>query len=267
MQLDEVCSDVSLNRQFLETDDEEEACRLLLNRYYKTVFNYVVKMMRDHPDPAVDADDITSETFIRAFNKRKEIQKPERLLGWLLTAAKNLTIDSIRTSERRTRHLSIQSLDNLSVREEDVPFASIIAETGAEQTEVKRYLTMQLFRLLPEQDREIADLRLDGFSPKEIAEAVGSTPGAIQKRWERLIAWLSPVAVHLDALVECLPEDDDRKIMERYLDGQPLSEIAKAIGISCATIEETVKRVIAAWKKATKQNPTDPVSAMANMRE
>lgn len=112
----EVYSDVNLNRQFLETDDEEEACRLLFDRYYKTVFDYVSKMMWDYPDPIIDADDITSETFTRAFNKRKEIQEPEKLSGWLLTVAKHLTIDSIRASERRARYLLTQSFDNLSVR-------------------------------------------------------------------------------------------------------------------------------------------------------
>ena len=50
--------------------------------------------------------------------------------------------------------------------------------------------------------------------------------------------------------------------MERDLDGQPLSEIVKAIGISRATVENTVKRVIVDWKKAVRKNPTDPVSAM-----
>ena len=52
--------------------------------------------------------------------------------------------------------------------------------------------------------------------------------------------------------------------MERYFDGQPLSEITKALGISPTTVEKTVKRVIADWKKTTKDNPTDPVSAMVN---
>ena len=185
------------------------------------------------------------------------------MVEWLLTVARNLAIDSIRAAERRARHLSIQSFDNLSVRDKDGSFASIIAETDAEQTEVRRYLTMKIFRLLPERDREIVDFRLDGLSPKEIAEAIDSTPGAVQKRWERLIAWLSPIATHLEALVECLPEGD-RKIMERYLDGQPLSEIAKAMGISRSAIEWTVKRVIAVWKKAVKQDPTDPVSEVTN---
>lgn len=232
-----------------------------------TVFGYVMRMMQNHPDPIEDAEDITSETFTRAFNafkKGKEVQNPEELSGWLITIARNLTIDSRRAWERRTRHLPTESLDNLSVSEKEAPFASSLSGINNQESEANQYLTMQLFRLLPERDREIVDLKLDGLSPKEIAEAIDSTPGAVQKRWERLIEWLSPVAVHLDALVECLSEDDDRNIMERYLDGQPLSEIAKAMGISQSAVERTVKRVIAAWKKAAKQNPTDPVSAMVN---
>ena len=54
----------------------------------------------------------------------------------------------------------------------------------------------------------------------------------------------------------------NRWIMERYFDGQSFSEITEVLGISRSTVEETVKRVIADWKKAAKDNPTDPVSAM-----
>ena len=93
-------------------------------------------------------------------------------------------------------------------------------------------------------------------------EATDTTLDAVQKRLERIRKWLIPIARNLGALVNCLPEENDRKVMERYLDGQPLSEIAKAIGISRPIIEKTVKRVIKQWKKAAKDNPTDPVSAM-----
>ena len=260
-----MCSDVRINRQFLESDDEEEVFRLLFDRYYKTGFDYVSKMMWDYPDPIIDAEDLTSETFtkaFKAFKNGKEIQEPEELSGWLITIARNLTIDKIRRAARRARDLLIQPLDDRSVRENDLPVASMIAKTGAEQTEASRYLRIRLFRLLPERDREIVSLRLDGLSPKAIAKIIDSTPGAVQKRWERLIAWLRPVAIHLDALIECLPEDRDRWVIERYLDGQPLLKIAKAIGISQSAIEETVKRVRAAWKKAAAENPTDPVSVM-----
>ena len=138
----------------------------------------------------------------------------------------------------------------------------MLVVTDTERTEANRYLVAQLLRLLQDKDREIVELMLDGFKPKEIANAIGSTPGAVQKRWERLIKWLKPIVFNLEALMNYLPEANDRKLMERYLDGQPLSEIAKAIGISRSDIEKRVKRVIAQWKKAATQNPTDPVSAM-----
>ena len=220
-------------------------------------------MMRNHSDPAVDADDIASATFTRAFNKRKEIREPEKLLGWLLTTARNLTINEIRNSHRRLRYLSVESLDSLSVSERQGPFASFLVETDTERAKANRYLVRQLICLLQDKDRKIVELMLDGLKPKEIADTIDSTPGAVQKRWERLIKWLKPIAINLEALVNYLPEEKDRKIMERYLDGQPLSEIAKAIGISRSAVEKCVKRVIAQWKKAAKQNPIDPVSAMA----
>ena len=72
-------NDVSLNRRFLETGDIE-AFTLLFKKYYPIVYAHVGRMMRNHPDPAVDADDITSETFTKAFNKRKEIRRTGKVV-------------------------------------------------------------------------------------------------------------------------------------------------------------------------------------------
>ena len=256
-----------LNRRFVETDDEEEACRLLFNAYYKTVFDTVERMRWNHPDTVVDADDITSETFTKAFNKRKEIQEPEKLLEWLLTSAKNLMIDKIRRFRTRMRRMPTEAVGHDLELESEASFGSTLAETDTEYTESNRYRVAQLLRLLQEKDRGIIAFMLDEFSQKEIAEMISTTPGAVEKRWKRLKIWVVPVMLHLEALINCLPEEKDRKIMERYLDGQSLSEIAKAIDISRSAVEKRVKRVIARWKKAAKDNPTDPVSAMVKKEE
>ena len=253
-------NDVRLNRRFVETDDEEEACRLLFNAYYETVFNTVKTRRWNHPDTVVDLDAITSDTFIKAVKMRKELQEPEKLLDWLIKVADNLMIDEIRRS-RQKRLLAVISLDGPSVSE-----GTMLAETDAEYTEANQDLEVQLFRLLQDQDREIVDLLLDGLKPKEIAKTIDSTPEAVQKRWERIRKWLIPIACNLEDLVDCLPEENDRKIMERYFAGQSLSEITEALGTSRSTVEKTVKRVRAQWKKAARDNPTDPVSAMAKKR-
>ena len=257
---------VSINRQFLETDDEEKACELLSKVYYKGVFAKIDGMMRNHPDPAVDAKDITQETFIKAFKKRYQVREPEKLQGWLLTIASNLTLNEIRNAKRRRQvgHTFLESLDSLSALEREARHATPLAETDAEQAEASRYLVRQLLCLLQGKDRKVVELKLAGAEIEEIAETVGRTVEAVQKRWERVLEWLIPIALNLDVLVDCLREEKDRWVMERYLDGEPLSEIAKAIDISCSDVEERVKRVIKQWKKAAKENPADPVSAMVN---
>ena len=255
-------NNVCLNRWFVETDDKEEACRLIFNAYYKAVFDAVIRMRRNHPDTVVDPDEITSDTFSKAFKKRKEIQEPEKLVEWLVRIAENLMIDAIRKS-RQKRRLPVVSVGTVCDVEKEESFASTLVETDTEQSEADQYLVAQLLRLLQDTDREIAELKGAELSAKEIAELIGSTtPEAVQKRWERLRKWLEPIARNLDALINCLPEENDRKIMERYLDGQPLSVITEALSISPTTVERTVKRVITDWKKAAKDNPTDPVSAM-----
>ena len=57
----------------------------------------------------------------------------------------------------------------------------------------------------------------------------------------------------LDELLNNLPTQE-QKIMERYLDNQPLEYISEKLGISLADVEACVKRVIKQWKKITKQN-------------
>ena len=211
-------------------------------------------------------EDIAQETFIKAFKKRHQVREPEKLRGWLLTIATNLTRNEIRDAERRRRagDSPLESLESLSTREQEIPYVSSLAETDARQTETNRYMARQCLRLLNGEDLLLVKLMFaDQLKPEQIAERIGSTAGAVQKRWGRIRKWLIPIARNLEALVNCLPEENDRKVMERYLDGQPLSEIAKAIvGISRSKVEETVKRVIKQWKKAAEENPTDPVSAM-----
>jgi len=267
-------NDVRLNRRFVETDDEEEARELLyllVNAYYKDVFNTINRRRANHPDTVVDPDGITNNTFLIAFHKRKQIGEPEKLLEWLIRVAKNLMIDAIRRS-RQEKHLPTTSLDGPpSVSEREALYtsmrdASIRAETDIARTEAYRYREEQLLRLLTymDKDREIVVIARDErLNPAEIAERNGSKAGAIQKRQERLIKWANPVMQHLDALIDCLLDEKDRNVMERYfLDQQSFSEIKEALGIPRSTVEETVKRVIKDWKKAAKDNPTDPVSAM-----
>ncbi|RKU16533.1 hypothetical protein C6503_12155 [Candidatus Poribacteria bacterium] len=177
-------NDVGLNRRFVETDDEEEAGRLLFNAYHKIVFNTIDRRRQNHPDTVVDPGEITSDTFIIAVKKRKGIQEPEKLLEWLKRVAENLMIDAIRRS-RQKRRLPSTSLDGLSISEREAFYASMCAETDAARTEAYRHREEQLLRLLTymDKDREIVVLARDErLNPAQIAERNGSKAGAVQRK-------------------------------------------------------------------------------------
>ena len=238
--LREMC-DNDQNRQFLEFGNEE-ALNLLMQKHYKWIRNSVTKII-ENPH---DADEITNETFLKAFNKRETIKYPDKLVGWLKITAKNMAFDRLRDKQREVKQMSeFVSLDNVDGEVED---ASMLAAQQAQQTETERDLLRRLLRLLPEKDLEVVEYLLDDLKPKQIAEAIGSTAEAVQKRWERILKWLRPIAYQLDELIDNLPSQE-RKIMERYLDNQPLEEISEKLGVSPTDVEVCVKRVIKQWKK------------------
>ncbi len=232
-----------LHRWFLETGSEE-ALSLLMRKYYEPIRASVTKIIGNHHD----ADEITNETFLKAFNKRKAIKYPERLVGWLYTTAKNAAIGRLRDYQSEAEQVpEFVSLDN-SEGAPEAAEASMLAAQQAQQTETEHYLLRRLLRLLPEKDLEVIEYLLDGLKPREIAEVIGSTAEAVQKRWERIRKWLRPIAHQLDELISDLPSQE-QKIMERYLDNQPLEEISEKLGVSPHDIEACVKRVIKRWKK------------------
>ena len=240
-------NDVVLHRRFLEIGCED-ALNLIMQKHKKMLHAKVFSILKDDQD----AEEVTNETFLKAFNNRETIKDPNKLIGWLYRTAENTAIDRMRTKQREGKRVpEIVSYDH-----EDggsMTAASMLAERQAQQTETIRYQLTSLLRLLSETDRAVVDYKMDGLRPKQIAEKTGSTPEAVQKRWERLLEWLPPVANQLDELLNDLPPQD-QKIMERYLDDQPIEEISRSLCISTTDAETSVKRVIREWKKTAKSN-------------
>ena len=249
-----ITEDDDLVQRLLETGSEE-ALHLLMQKYYKPIYAYVFNILKNHQD----ADEITNETFLKAFEKRKTIKYPKRFVGWLYTTAKNLAIDRKRNYEKETKQMpEFVSFDNSDGAREAAE-ASILAAQQAQQTETDQYLLTRLLRLLTEKDLEVVQYLSDGLKPREIAEAIGSTAEAVQKRLERIFKWLRPIAHQLDELMSDLPPQE-QKVMERYLDNQSPESIGKNLGISPHDVEACVKRVIKLWKKTVTQKLGEEVN-------
>lgn len=120
----------------------------------------------------VMADEITSDTFVRAWMAADRIRQPT-VKSYLFTIARNAYIDLLRRAARHTQ------LD------ENMPDTRISAQTQMEQSAEVRAVLAAL-QQLPELERTVLLMRaLDGMPYEEIAETLGISVGAARVKVHR----------------------------------------------------------------------------------
>jgi RNA polymerase sigma-70 factor (ECF subfamily) len=106
------------------------------------------------------ADEITSDTFVRAWMASDRIRQPT-VKGYLLTIARNAYVDLLR---RAARHSQL---------DENMPDTRISPQAQVEQSAEVR-AALAALQQLPEMDRTVLLMRaLDGMPYEEIAETLG----------------------------------------------------------------------------------------------
>jgi RNA polymerase sigma-70 factor (ECF subfamily) len=143
------------------------------DRYGRTVYALFVRITRD---PAV-AEDLTQELFLRLWNRSREFDPQRGALGvWLLSMARNLAIDHVRSAHSRfaTRLRPMDHVDTLS-------FSSnpSVSESRIHDERTIR----QAFNALNAAEKRVMELAyFEGFSQSEIAEKLHEPLGTIKSR-------------------------------------------------------------------------------------
>jgi RNA polymerase sigma factor (sigma-70 family) len=169
----EAMSDAALVELVLA--DDQDAFTVLVERYKDAVQNLAYRMLSN----AAEAEDVTQETFVRAYTQLATYKPAHKFSTWLLSIASHLAIDQL----RRRRFLALPL--------EDVPFLDWIADVGTspeqsalegeQQDEVQTYL-----QRLPGKYRAVIVLRYwYDFSYEEIARTLDLTPALVKARLHR----------------------------------------------------------------------------------
>src|SRR5258708_17313581 len=169
----ESMSDVELVELVLAGD--QNAFAALVERYKDAVQNLSYRMLSN----TTEAEDITQETFVRAYTQLATYKPVHKFSTWLLSIASHLAIDQL----RRRRFLTMPL--------EDVPFLEWMPDLGAgpeqtaleseQQDEIQTYL-----QRLPSKYRAVIVLRYwYDLSYEEIAMALNLTPALIKARLHR----------------------------------------------------------------------------------
>jgi RNA polymerase sigma-70 factor (ECF subfamily) len=128
----------------------------LYQRYAADVRRFALYLCGD----ALMADEITSDTFVRAWMAAGRIRQPT-VKGYLFTIARNAYTDLLRRVARHTQ------LD------ENMPDTRISAQTQIEQS-AELHAVLAALQQLPELDRTVLLMRtLDEMPYEEIAETLG----------------------------------------------------------------------------------------------
>ena len=163
---------------------DAEGFGLLYDRYVDVVYRFLCHRVGDR----ATAEDLTSETFVRALRRIDSLTFQGRDVGaWLVTIARNLVLDHVKSSRHR---LEVATAD---MRDADR------AVPGPEEAVLQRITNAALLagmQQLSDEQRECLVLRfLRGLSVAETAAAMGRKDGAVkalQHRAVRRLAALLP---------------------------------------------------------------------------
>lgn len=165
MNIDELSETPDIDFLLACRDGDVDAFAALYEKHAPTVLRYAWSRVGDRSL----AEDILQDTFTTAWAKRRSASIVDlSLLPWLLAICHNYIRNQIRRSAR-TRTIPLES------RSED--------PAGPDYS--LAWITDALDSLSPT-DRRIVELCLiDGFSYRQVAEQLDSTPAAVGKRLQR----------------------------------------------------------------------------------
>jgi RNA polymerase sigma-70 factor (ECF subfamily) len=175
----------------------EEALGALYERHSGAIFARALRLTRDR----LAAEEIVQETFLALWN-RAELFDPARgsLGGWLLTIARNRSVDRVRAAARRAPAAPFSALlgDGLDdaasldwLLESSAPIGGARAEPGPEQealTAEARAAVREAVAALDVRHRQSILLAYrDGLSQSEIAARLGWPLGTVKTRTRRAL--------------------------------------------------------------------------------
>jgi RNA polymerase sigma-70 factor (ECF subfamily) len=140
----------------------------LYDRHLSAVYRYVYYRVRDDHE----AEDLTSEVFMKALRAIPRYEPRQAFLAWLYRIARNAVIDHVR---RGGRQVSFEdALLHPEVHNAVDPDIEILAVSD------KAALRNALGQLTPLQQEVIVLRFLEGFSTDEIAKLIGKREGTVR---------------------------------------------------------------------------------------
>ena len=170
-------NDIDLVRRIL--DGDETAFSTLVGKYQKQVHALAWRKIGDFHI----AEEITQDTFLKAYQKLATLKKPHCLAGWLYVIATRCCQAWLRKKQIQTEPLD--EIDSGEIEPE--AYSRYVAEEEAKATvEAQRRIVKKLLATLPESERTVITLHYFGdMTCEKMSEYLGVSANTIKSRLRR----------------------------------------------------------------------------------
>ena len=178
------------------TEGKFERCIRAMNRgdksglkeVYEEYASYIYGIVRQHLSNREEAEDITSEFFIRLWEKSDTYKPGKGHKGWMATIARNLAVDFLR---KKSREELVDFQAERMSEQEDGGQGQLLRQVernagqqmqiySVEDTVVADITMKEALATLKEEERTVLHLKImGGYSFKEIAELLGKPQGTV----------------------------------------------------------------------------------------
>ena len=158
---------------------DESAFAVLVRKYQKSVHALAWRKVGDFQT----AEELTQDTFLKAYQKLGTLKNPNQFAGWLYVIA-----DRVCIAWHRKRKLEMESLETTSSAEIDGSSYRHYEDEQREiaATEHRRGFIKNLLEQLPESERTVVTLHYLGeMTCKAISEFLGVSPNTVKSRLQR----------------------------------------------------------------------------------
>lgn len=163
---------------------DEEAFSVLVKKYIRPVYNFLSRFSGD----SALLDDLTQETFLKAWKNISRFEKDRSFKTWLFVIAKNTAFDFF----KKKRAVSFSFLENEDGygQLDKIPEENLLPQKFLEKKDSERELQEKLAKI-PEKYRLLLLMRYkDDFSLLEISEILGISYNTIKSQHNRALGAL-----------------------------------------------------------------------------
>ncbi len=147
-------------------EGDQEAFYQLFKRYNKPILSFIYNVIGQQPL----AEELTQETFVRAYRNLKTLKEPNKFPSWIFAIARNIIRETLKEPEYK-RNITLEEID---LETKDTPDKQIIND---EINEVIKQAVLSL----TEDWRIVFTLKMfEQKSYEEISEITGWSIGKIK---------------------------------------------------------------------------------------